>query len=78
MARCPNNKRAKTALYRSLDYQTSFESNSLKVQEKKFNIDFQDGGHLGFSIRMILAIIDQQVTAMLPKKFQVKWPSGSG
>ena len=33
------------ALYRSPDYQTSFGSVGLSVQEKKFNIDFQDGGH---------------------------------
>ena len=32
------------------------------VQEKKFNINFQDGGHLGFPIRMILATFDPQVT----------------
>ena len=38
--------RAKMALYCSTDYQTSFESTDLSVQEKKFNIDFQDGGHL--------------------------------
>ena len=43
------------ALYRSPDYQTSFESVDLSVQEKNFNIDFQDGGHLGFPIRMNLA-----------------------
>ena len=39
------------ALYRSPDYQASFKSIGLLVQEKKFNIDFQDdsyGGHLGF------------------------------
>ena len=40
-------KRAKMALYRSPDYQTSFKSISLSVQEKKFNIDFQDGNHFG-------------------------------
>ena len=43
------------ALYRSSDYQTSFKSVGLSVQEKKFNIDFQDGGHLGFPVRIILA-----------------------
>ena len=46
------------ALYCSPDYQTSFGSIGLPVQEK-FNIDFQDGdhgGHLGFKIRTILAI----------------------
>ena len=29
---------------------------ALLVQEKKHKIDFQDGGHLGFPIRMILTI----------------------
>ena len=52
-----NNKRAKMALYLSPDYQTSFESSGLLVQEKKFNIDFQVGGHLGFPIRTILALL---------------------
>ena len=46
------------------------------MQEKKLNIDFQDGGHgghLGFLIRTILAIFDLQVTLMLPTKFRVKF-----
>ena len=42
------NKRAKMALYRSPDYQTSFQTIGLSVKEKKFNIDFQDRGYLGF------------------------------
>ena len=50
----------------------------LSVQEKKRKIDFQDGGHLGFMIGMILAIFDLQVTLMLPSKFGVKWPFSSG
>ena len=44
-------------------------------------IDFQDGGHgghLGFSIGTVLAIFDLQVTLMLPNKFGVNWPFGSG
>ena len=44
-------------------------------------IDFQDGchgGHLGFPIGMILAIFDLQVTRILPSKFGVNWPFGSG
>ena len=48
------------ALYRSPDYQTSFESVGLFVQKEKFNVDFQDGshgGHLGFPIRIILATL---------------------
>ena len=57
------------ALYRSPDYQTSFESVGLLVQEKKFNIDFHDGGHLGFRIRNILATFYLQVTSILPMKF---------
>ena len=66
------------ALYHSPDDQTSFKSVGHSVQEKKFNIDFQDGGHLGFPIRLILAIFDLQVTSILPIKFQFNWPFGSG
>ena len=36
------------------------------------------GGHLGFPIGTILAIFDLQVTPMLPTKFGVNWPFGSG
>ena len=46
--------------------------------KRKFNIDFQDGSHLGFPIRMILATFDLQITLILPMKFQVNWPFGSG
>ena len=59
----------------------SLKSIGLSVQEKKRKIDFQDGGHgghLGFSIRTILAIFDLQVTTILPSKFEVNWPFGSG
>ena len=59
----------------------SFESIGLSVQEKKWKIDFQDGphgGYLRFPIGTTLAIFDLQVTLMLPTKFQVKWPFGSG
>ena len=31
---------------------------TFSIQEKKFSINFQDGGHLGFPIRMILATFD--------------------
>ena len=65
-------------LYCSPDYQTSFESTDLSVQEKNFNIDFQDDGHLGFPIRMILATFDLQVTSILPMTFRINWPFGSG
>ena len=54
------------------------ESIGLSVQEKKRKIDFQDGGHLGFRIRTILAIFDLQVTPMLPTKYRVNWPRGVG
>ena len=57
------------------------ESTGLSVQEKKQKIDFQDGGHgghLGFPIGTILAIFDLQVTLMVPSKFGVNWPFGSG
>ena len=64
-------------LYRSPDYQTRFESIGLLVLEK-FNIDFQDGGHLGFPIRIFSVTFDLQVTLILPMKFPVNWPFGSG
>ena len=57
------------ALYHSPDNQTSLESVGLLIQEKKFNIDFKDGSHLGFPIRTILATFDLQVTSILPLKF---------
>ena len=47
-------------LYPSPDYQTSFELIGLLVQEKRFNIDCQDGGHgshLRYPIRTIYAIL---------------------
>ena len=66
------------ALYRSPAYQTSFESTGLSVQEKKFNIVFQDDGHLGFPIRTVLATFDLQVTLVLQMKFRVNWPFESG
>ena len=59
----------------------SLESTGLSVQEKKRKIDFQDGGqrgHLGFLIGRILAIFDLHVTLMVPSKFGVNWPFGSG
>ena len=43
--------------------------------------DFQDGhygGYLRFPISMILAIFDLQVTLIIPTKFGVSWPFGSG
>ena len=43
-----------------------FKSTGFSVQEKKRKINFQDGHHLGFSIRTIFAIFDLQVTPMLP------------
>ena len=59
----------------------SLKSTGLSVQEKKRKTDFQDGGHggrLGFPIGTILAIFDLQVIRMLPSKFEVNWPFGSG
>ena len=52
----------------------NFKSIGLSVQAKKRKIDFQDGSHFGFPIKMILAIFYLQVTPMLPTKFQVNWP----
>ena len=56
----------------------SFRSIGLSVQEKKQTNRFQDGGHLGFPIETSLALFDLQVTPMLPIKFRVSWPFGSG
>ena len=53
----------------------------LSFLKKKLKINFQDGRHgchLGFPIGTILAIFDIQVTPMLPTRFQVNWPFGSG
>ena len=63
------------------DFSSSFESFGLSVQKKKRKIYFQDGGHGGhfeFSIETILAILDLQITPMLPTKFRVNWPFGPG
>ena len=38
----------------------------------------KNGGLLGFPIRSILAIFELQVILMLPTKFHVNWPFGSG
>ena len=57
-------------LYHSPDYQTSFKSIDLSVQ-KKFNTDFQDGGHggiLGFPIKTTIASFDLQVSLIRPMK----------
>ena len=59
----------------------SLKSVGLLIQKKKCKTDFQDGGHgghLGFPIRTILALFDLHVTKILPTKFQVNGPFGSG
>ena len=69
-------------IYKSPQYcQPSFDSIAISVQEGKFKINFHDGGrggHLGFPIETILAIFDLQVTLILPTKFWVNGPFGSG
>ena len=58
---------------------TNFGVNRLlgfRIRSEK--IDFQDGSHLGFPIGTILAIFYLQVILMLPSKFGVNWPFGSG
>ena len=52
-----------------------------QVTKKKWKIHFQDGhhgGHLVFRIGMSLAIFCLHVTWILPTKFGVIWPFGSG
>ena len=44
----------------------------------KYNKHKQDGSHLRFPIRMILATFDLHVTLMLPTKFGVNRPFSSG
>ena len=44
----------------------------------KYNKHKQDGSHLGFPIRMILATVDLQVTSILPMNFESVCPFGSG
>ena len=61
------------ALHRSPDYQRSLSQLAFR-----FNIDFQDGSYVGFPIKMILATSDLQVNSILPMKFQVNCPFGSG
>ena len=55
-----------------------FKSIGLSVQEEKWKIDFQDGRHGTLPVGLILASFDLQITLMLPTKFQVNWPFGSG
>ena len=48
-------------------------------RKRSKKIDFQDGGYLGFpNGRISFFFFDLQVTPMLPSKFGVKWPFGSG
>ena len=54
----------------------SFESVGLSNQEKKFKIDFQDGGrggHFGIPIGTILAIFNLQVAPIRLSKYRVRW-----
>ena len=60
---------------------SSFESFSLLVQKKKFEINFQDGGyggHLGLSIGTTLGIVFIYATPILTIKFRVNLLFGSG
>ena len=62
------------ALYRSPEYQTSFESVGLLFAEM-FEIDFQGdgcGSRLGILIGMILTAFILQITLILPTRFPVK------
>ena len=59
----------------------TIKSTGLSVQEQKFKIDFQDGGHgshLGFLTETVLAIFDLQVALVLHIKFLVNWSFDSG
>ena len=49
----------------------------LSVQEEVPST-FQDGGHVGFSMETVLAIFDLHVGPLIPIRFPVNWPFGSG
>ena len=48
-----------------------FQVSSRPFGSGEVQIDFQDGGHLGFLIRLIVAIFYLQVAPIFPTKFQV-------
>ena len=54
------------------------EKQKLDVQDSRYSSRHGHGGYFGFPIGTILAIFDQQVTPMLPTKFHISWPFGSG
>ena len=59
----------------------SLKTIGISVQEKKFKIYYQDGGHGGhleFPFRTILTIFHLHVAPKLLTKFKVSWPFGSG
>ena len=58
------------ALYRSPDSQTSLSQLAFRFKRRISMFDFQDCGHLGFPIRIILAAFDLQVTPILQMKFK--------
>ena len=77
--KCQNpfsDKRDKMALCRSPDYQINWTFGSEEVQNR-FPRQ-QPWRHLGFLFGTILALFYQQVTQMVPTKFGVSWPFGSG
>ena len=76
-SRCPSwiSDRNDFLIYKSSRcFLQNFESIGLLVQKEKQKIDFQDGGHQGFSIGTILAIFNLQVIPMLLTKFGVNFP----
>ena len=64
------------SVQQSCCYRASFGSNGPKVWEEMSKIDFRDGscgGHLGFSINSVLAILCLLGTLILLIKFQFNW-----
>ena len=55
----------------------SFESICLSLR-RRHKIIFQDGGHFGFPIRMILTIFDLLAARILPTQIRVNWPFSLG
>ena len=57
---------------------SSLGSIRLTVCEELLIEEFQDGGHLGYRTRTILAILQLHVATMPPTKFQLNPAYGSG
>ena len=56
---------------------SSFASTGFSVQNENCKIHLQAGSYVGFPTETILAIVDLQITLILPTEFRVIWPFGT-